>query len=78
MSHLLPSKSFLGGFLVRMFSGLGFLPGKGDFPRKDVCDDDRVGAGGMGAAPRNEGFLWVISDLSTFRSPEVTSDPREI
>lgn len=32
----------------------------------------------MGAEARNEGFLCVISDLSTLRSPEVTAEPRAI
>ena len=30
------------------------------------------------ALARREGFLWVIAEGSTFRRPEVTSDPREI
>lgn len=50
----------------------------GDFAREDVCDDDRLGAEGAGADVRRVGFLWVISDLSTLRSPEVTLEPREI
>ena len=50
----------------------------GDFPREDVWDEERLGAGGTGAEARKEGFLCVISDLSTLRSPEVTADPREI
>lgn len=78
MSHLLPSRSLRGGFLLRMLSGLGFLLGMGDFAREDVCDDDRLGAEGAGADVRRVGFLWVISDLSTLRSPEVTLEPREI
>ena len=61
ISHLLPSSSFRGGFLVLMLSGLGFFPGIGDFPRPDaeltlVCESDLVGT----VAPaRNEGFLCV-------------------
>lgn len=50
----------------------------GDLPRDEVCEDDRLGAEGIGAEVRRDGFLWVISDLSTLRSPEVTSEPREI
>lgn len=50
----------------------------GDLPREDVWDDDLAGAEETGAVARNDGFLCVISDLSTLRSPEVTSEPREI
>jgi len=55
MIHLLPSSSILGGFLVRMASGLGFLPGAGLLPRRELSL--RVG---MGALARSEGFLCVI------------------
>ena len=61
-----------------MLSGFGFLFGMGDLPRDEVWDDDRVDAGGTGIAARKDGFLCVISDLSTLRSPEVTSEPRDI
>lgn len=73
ISHLLPSSSFFGGFLVRMLSGFGFLPGMGLLarPRLDVLSL-RVGT----VAPaRNEGFLCVISSLLTFLRPLVTASP---
>ena len=60
-----------------MLDGLGFLLGKGDFPREVddvtlVCESVRSGTA---ALERRFGFLWVISDLSTFRSVDVTEDP---
>lgn len=77
MSHLLPSISLRGGFLVRILSGFGFLPGMGDLPRSDVCDEERLGAEGVIEEARSDGFLCVISVLSTFRRPEVTDSPRD-
>jgi hypothetical protein len=67
--HLFPSSSFLGGFLTRMLSGLGFLPGAGLFPRTALEFSGTV------EPARREGFLCVISDLSTFLSPLVTASP---
>lgn len=67
--HLLPSSSFFGGFLTRMLSGLGFFPGTGLFPRTDASRSGTV------ELARNEGFLCVISDLSTLRRPAVTDSP---
>lgn len=66
--HFLPSSSFLGGFFILMLSGLGFLPGAGLFGRPAKLSETEVSA-------RREGFLCVISDLSTLRRPFVTSDP---
>jgi hypothetical protein len=66
--HLLPSNSFLDGFFIRMLSGLGFLPGAGLLPRAD-------GPSETVELVRREGFLCVISDLSTFLRPEVTDSP---
>ncbi len=60
---------------MRMLSG--FLPGMGDLPRKDICEEERLGAEAIVEEARREGFLWVISLLSTFRRPEVTASPRE-
>lgn len=65
--HLFPSSSFLGGFLARMLSGLGFLPGAGLLPRGEASATVEL--------VRREGFLCVISDLSTLRSPFVTASP---
>lgn len=76
ISHLLPSSSFLGGFLVRMDSGLGFL--LGPRPPREVWEEERTGALGTGAWARREGFLWVWAEGSTFLRCEVTSEPREI
>lgn len=73
--HLLPSSSFRAGFLLRILSGLGFLPGRGDL--LDVCEDDREGAEGTAAEARREGFLWVCEG-STFLRLEVTEEPCEI
>lgn len=67
ITHLLPSSSIFGGFFVRMLSGLGFLPGAGLFPRTAESPEP--------AAALSEGFLCVISDLSTLRSPLVTESP---
>jgi len=53
-----------------MLSGLGFLPGAGLFPRVEAESVSET----VGVA-RNDGFLCVISDLSTLRSPFVTSLP---
>ena len=78
MSHLFPSSSLRGGFFVRMLSGFGFLLGIDDLLCMDVWEDERLGPGGTGAEARREGFLCVISDLSTLRSPDVTAAPREI
>ena len=82
MNHLLPSSSFLGAFLVRMLSGLGFLPGMGDLPREeesDAVDDERTGPEGTPAFwARSEGFLWVCDEGSTFLRWDVTDAPREI
>lgn len=64
--HLFPSSSFLEGFLTLILSGLGFFPGAGLFGR---AESETV------AAARREGFLCVISDLSTLRRPLVTDSP---
>ena len=69
MVHLLPSSSFLGGFLTRMLSGLGFLPGAGLLPRAGAPPSGTV------ELARSDGFLCVISDFSTFRRPLVTPSP---
>lgn len=54
----LPSSSFRGGFLVRMDSGLGFLPGgAGLLLLSELLLSLRVGTG---ADARREGFLCVI------------------
>ena len=71
--HLVPSSSFLGGFFVRMLSGLGFLPGgAGLLLRSDPELSLRFGTG---APARNDGFLCVIWLGSTFFSPFVTASP---
>lgn len=60
-----------------MLSGFGFLEGMGDLPRDveeliEVCELLRSGT----VEPaRRDGFLCVISDLSTFRRPEVIVEP---
>lgn len=48
----------------------GFLFGKGDFPRpvEEDCEEVRSGTTEV---ERREGFLCVISDLSTLRSEDV-------
>ena len=69
MVHLLPSSSFFGGFLTRMLSGLGFLLGVGLLPRTDPSFSGTV------EFARKDGFLCVISDLSTFLRPLVTASP---
>lgn len=51
-----------------MLSGLGFLPGAGLLPRPD-------GPSETVELVRRDGFLCVISDLSTFLRPEVTDSP---
>ena len=52
---------------MRMLSGFGFFPGAGLLPRVNLS---------ISAPPaRRDGFLWVISVLSTFRRPCVTADP---
>ena len=52
--HLLPSSVFLGGFLTRMLSGFGFLPGAGLFPRTDPSRSGTV------ELALRDGFLCVI------------------
>ena len=52
-----------------MLSGFGFLPGAGLLPRGLVSRSPTE------LPVRSEGFLCVISDLSTFRSPCVTAEP---
>ena len=74
MIHLLPSSSIRGGFLVRILSGLGRLPGTGDLPPLD-CESERVG--GTAAPARREGFLCVCCEGSTLRRPAVTASPFE-
>lgn len=69
MVHLLPSRSILAGFFRRILSGFGFLPGAGLLPRAGNSRSPTV------LPARSDGFLCVISDLSTFRSPLVTSEP---
>lgn len=71
MNHLLPSNFLTGGFLVRMLSGFGFLPGAGLFPRLDWLS---LRSGTLDPA-RREGFLCVIWSLDTFFKPLVTSSP---
>jgi hypothetical protein len=66
--HLLPSSSFLVGFFTRMLSGLGFLPGAGLLARAELPSETVE-------ETRREGFLCVISDLSTLRKPLVTASP---
>lgn len=67
--HLLPSSSFLAGFFTLMLSGLGFFPGAGLLARAVELPPEAV------ELARRDGFLWVICDLSTLRSPLVTSSP---
>lgn len=68
-SHLVPSNSLRGGLRARMLSGLGFLLGAGDLPRTALEPSGAV------EPARRLGFLWVISDLSTLRRPEVIASP---
>lgn len=77
MYHLLPSSCLREGFLERMLSGFGFLLGTGDFPRAvgDVAPVLESLRSGTSEPARRLGFLCVISDLSTFRRPEVIADP---
>lgn len=73
MIHLLPSNSFFGGFFVRKLSGLGFLPGgAGECPLVDEVLSLRSGTTEV---DRNDGFLCVICDGSTFFNPDVTFSP---
>lgn len=65
--HLFPSSSLRDGFFTLILSGLGFFPGAGLFAR--AVPSDTVDPA------RRDGFLCVISDLSTFRSPFVTDSP---
>lgn len=67
MTHLLPSSANLDGFLPDNAAGLDGLVGR--------LDVGLVLAGTVLEA-RSSGFLWVISDLSTFLKPFVTSSPR--
>jgi hypothetical protein len=69
MIHLFPSSSFLGGFLVRMLSGLGFVGGE------DLVELWLLLLIGTGAAALKEGFLCVCCEGSTFLRPEVTASP---
>lgn len=66
MTHLFPSSSFLGGFLVLILSGFLAFGGKGLFPRTalDSCPP-----------ALKAGFLCVISSAFTFLRPFVTSEP---
>jgi hypothetical protein len=68
---LLRSSTILGGFFVRMLSGLGFVCGG-----IDLTDAPLLLRSGTGADPRSAGFLCVISDWSTFLSPDVMVSPR--
>ncbi len=68
INHLLPSRANFEGFFL--ISDAGFVGFTG-----------RFGAEGAGVSrttllARREGFLWVISDLSTFLNPFVTASPR--
>jgi hypothetical protein len=74
--HLLPSSFLTGGFLVRMLSGFGFLPGAGLLPRdiEDTLDWLSLRVGTVAPA-RNDGFLCVIWSALTFRRPFVTASP---
>lgn len=67
--HLFPSSSFLAGFLTLMLSGFGFFPGAGLLARATELPSDTVDPA------RRDGFLCVICDLSTLRSPFVTDSP---
>ena len=53
-----------------MLSGLGFVPGAGLLARAADAE-----LSGTVEPARRDGFLCVISDLSTFRRPLVTSSP---
>ena len=71
--HLLPSSSFFGGFLVRMLSGFGFLPGgAGDFP---LIESELPFRSGTLLCERSDGFLCVICDASTFFKDLVMASP---
>jgi hypothetical protein len=65
---LFPSFANLGGFFAARCDGFfgtrGFLPGGAE-----------DGEDGVGTEARRDGFLCVISLLSTLRSPLVTSSP---
>lgn len=78
MIHLLPSRVLRAGFLVRMLSGLGFLPGRGDLLLVEVWDDERTGPEGTAEEARKDGFLCVWVEGSTLRRCEVTLSPEEI
>ena len=61
MIHLLPSSLLLGGFFVRILSGLGFFPGAGLLFREiDEALDALSLRVGTIAPARRDGFLWVI------------------
>lgn len=75
MNHLLPSNFLIGGFLVLILSGLGFLPGAGLFPRFEPILDWLSLLVGTVAPALSEGFLCVICSALTLRSPLVTSAP---
>lgn len=75
MIHLLPSSFLTGGFLVRMLSGLGFLPGAGLLARNEFTLDWLSLRVGTVAPARKEGFLCVIWSALTFRRPFVTASP---
>ena len=57
MIHLLPSRVLRAGFFVRMLSGLGFLPGRGDLLLVEVWEDERTGPEGTAEEARREGFF---------------------
>ena len=79
-SHLVPSRTLCGGFLVRMLSGFGRLPGTGDFPRPFGADNDELESERVGGTVLDaliEGFLCVIWLGSTLRRPAVTAEPLE-
>lgn len=67
INHLFPSNANFDGFFP--INEAGFVGLTGRFAVEVLALGTALGA-------RNSGFLWVISDLSTLRSPFVTSSPR--
>ena len=63
--------------MVRILSGFGFLEGMGDLPLEleELPEFWESLRSGTVELARSEGFLCVISDLSTFRRPAVTAEP---
>lgn len=88
ISHLFPSKTNLGGLLPANAAGFagraGFFPAAMDISVNPVYVELRmilyipggVGEPGTVCPALNDGFLCVISLLSTFLRPLVTSSPR--